>query len=141
MGSANHGRAFILPKIRISGRKEKTMMSINERLTAIKRAAEETDCPLIVTLAEGTGFHYELLSGDLSEAENREILTTIADLFSHGLYEDAISVLSLAFGLMGYDVASEVVSAVGACDDEHCMETFLARFLLECTDDLKAIYE
>ena len=117
------------------------MMPNYEVLDDICCAADDTDCALISTLVSGVLYHYDLMSGDLSEEERLELFITMIRLFSKDMFYEAVCVLYLAFSLMGYMVASEVVSAVGACGDDHCMMVFLAKFLLACPDELNAIYD
>ena len=96
----------------------------------IEGAADETNCPLISKMAEGTHYAYTVAMDDLSVCENKLILTSLVNLFANGDYDDALSFLALLFSLCDMEPASEIVAAVGASGDEHCAKTFLAKFFV-----------
>ena len=106
----------------------------------IRKAADEADCPLVGRIAEGTKLRFDDMQGDLTEEEERLLMETVLRLFSAGNFREAISVLSLAFSLMGHPEAAEIISYVASSGDDYCARAFLAEFLTECRDELDAVF-
>ena len=104
--------------------------------TAIREAADENECPVIRKLAELTAFNYDMALEGTDETDNDLIKVTITRLFLHGMFDEALTVLSVVFDLLGEDEAGELVAAIGTSGDMFCKRTFTALFLLEYLDIL-----
>ena len=106
----------------------------------IKETAALCGCPLINKITEVVNVGFEVMCEDFDCDEDVLIVTNVAKLYANEMYQEAISVLAIAFMMREVDNAGDLTAAVGASKDAYCIKAFLTKFL-DCFEDSIAIRE
>ena len=106
----------------------------------IREAAALCGCPLINRIAEAVSLGFEEMCEDFDCDEDVLIVTNVAKLYANEMYQEAISLLVIAFMMREVDNAGDLTAAVGASQDAYCIKAFLTKFLT-CFEDSISIPE